>query len=191
MTEARIRAAKMADEEALLELAQQEMKAQEARDPRFRLREDAKDRYALYLRGRMRDLDSSLFAAEADGAVVGMAIGTVRKQDSFFEVRRFGYVSDLVVAPGVRRRGIGRQLYERVALWFRGMGIEVVRLHVAVRSPDAREFWRSLGAEEFLAEAWIDLEQPGAVPSASAGAEAAPGAMEPEIARGGRPAERG
>ena len=48
-------------------------------------------------------------------AMLGMAVGTVRKQDNFFELRRFGYVSDLVVAAGFRRRRVGRQLYERIA----------------------------------------------------------------------------
>jgi hypothetical protein len=35
--------------------------------------------------------------------------------------------------------------------------VDVVRLHVAVRSEDARSFWRSVGARDFLTEAWIDL----------------------------------
>lgn len=184
MTEIRIRAARMADEGSLLELAQREMKAQEERDPRLRLREDARDRYAVYLRGRMRDLDSSIFVAEGDGGIVGMAVGTVRKQDTFFELRRFGYVSDLVVAPAFRRRGVGRRLYERVALWLRGMGIVVVRLHVALRSPEARAFWKSLGAEEFLAEAWIEL-------GAAAAREEPAARLEAEPSRGGPGTDRG
>jgi hypothetical protein len=36
---------------------------------------------------------------------------------------------------------------------------------VATRSDEARGFWRSLGAEDFLAEAWIEL--PEALPPAA------------------------
>ena len=97
-------------------------------------------------------------------------------QDAFFETRRYGYVSDLMVIPELRRRGIGRLLWDRVALWCRSVGLAVVRLHVATRSPEARAFWQRVGAADFLAEAWIDLpstEQLAAARSAEAAAESA------------------
>lgn len=155
-----VRAAKSADEAEILSLAKDEMSAHERLDPRFRLRPDAMVRYSIYLRDRMREIDSAVFVAEEEGRVVGVAIGSMRVQDAFFETRRYGYVSDLMVAPDMRRRGIGRALWSRVALWFRSVGIGVVRLHVATKSPEARGFWKSAGAEDFLAEAWIDLPEP-------------------------------
>jgi GNAT superfamily N-acetyltransferase len=157
MSNCTVRAARAADEAAILAMAKDEMDAHERLDPRFRLRADAMGRYALYLRDRLREIDSAVFVAEADGRVVGVAIGSIRVQDAFFETRRYGYVSDLMVLPELRRRGIGRALWDRVALWFKSVGLGVVRLHVATRSPEARAFWRRVGAEDFLAEAWIDL----------------------------------
>lgn len=154
-----IRAARTADETAVLDIAADEMAAHERMDPRFRLRSDAKGRYALYLRDRMREIDSAVFVAEDEGMVVGVIVASIRRQDAFFETRRYGYVSDLMVVPDRRRRGLGRMLWERAVLWFRSVGIDVVRLHVSTRSPEARAFWRSAGAEDFLAEAWVDLPQ--------------------------------
>ena len=173
MSDVKVRAARMADEAEILALVREEMKAHERADPRFKLRADAGDRYAVYLRDRMRDLDSTVFVAELDGRIAGLGIGSIRKQETFFEVGRFGYVSDLVVAPALRRHGIGRVLFERISLWLRGLGIEVVRLHVATRSDSARAFWKSLGADEFLAEAWIDLRKVDA-PSGDESDEAPP-----------------
>lgn len=169
----KVRAAKSADEKGVLALAQAEMEEHVRMDVRFRLRDDAFSRYAVYLRDRMRDIDSSVFVAEDGERIVGLAIGTVRKTDSFFQAQRFGYVSDLMVSPGMRRRGVGRALYERTALWFRSLGIDVVRLHVAVESGEARAFWRSIGARDFLVEAWIDL------PAAVAPESDSPAAAEP------------
>ena len=154
-----VRAARAADEAAVLALAREEMSAHEKIDPRFLLRPDAMTRYALYLRDRMREIDSAVFVAEEEGKVIGVVIGSIRVQNSFFESRRYGYVSDLVVDPAARRRGVGRALWERVVLWFRSLDVSVARLHIATRSSDARSFWRSAGAEDFLAEAWIDLPQ--------------------------------
>jgi len=153
-----VRAVRTADEAAILELARQEMHAHEALDPRFRLRKDAVDRYALYVRGRVRDIDSNVFVAELGGVVVGMGIGSVRKQESFFEVQRYGYISDLVVSAEHRRRGVGRALFDRITLWCRGLGVGVLRLHVASKSEAARAFWKSVGARDYLVEVWIDLE---------------------------------
>jgi ribosomal protein S18 acetylase RimI-like enzyme len=161
MSEVKVRAARVADESLLLALVEEEMRAHEELDPRLRLRKDAADRYAVYLRGRMRDIDSSVFVAVHDDEVVGLAIGSIRKQDGFFVTQRYGYLSDVMVAPALRRRGIGRALYERVVLWFQGLGIDVVRLHVATRSDEARSFWHRIGAEDFMAEAWIDLKKSG------------------------------
>jgi ribosomal protein S18 acetylase RimI-like enzyme len=152
-----VRAARVADEDAILALAHAEMEAQARVDDRFRLRSDARARYALYLRDRMHHLDSAVFVAEEGESVVGLIIGSVRTRDSFFELRRFGYVSDLVVDPASRRRGIGCRLYHRVAEWLAGHGLTVARMHVAIRSESARAFWRAQGAEDFLAESWIDL----------------------------------
>jgi GNAT superfamily N-acetyltransferase len=174
MSELEIRAARPADEPMILEIMREEMKSQEALDPCFRLRPDAGDRYALYLRNRMRDIDSSVFVAVAGGKVLGVVVGSLRSQESLFDLRRFGYVSDLVVASTVRRRGVGRRLFERAAMWFRGLGIRVIRLHVACSSPEARAFWRALGARDFLVEACLELK-----PAAAAEPQPAPAAAEP------------
>jgi ribosomal protein S18 acetylase RimI-like enzyme len=167
MSDLEIRAARPADEPMILDLMREEMKAQEALDPCFRLRPDAGDRYALYLRNRMKDIDSSVFVALAGGKVLGVVVGSLRSQETLFELRRFGYVSDLVVASTVRRRGVGRKLYQRAAMWFRGLGIRVIRLHVASAGAEARAFWKALGARDFLVEACMDAEPaPVAEPAA-------------------------
>jgi len=169
-----VRAAKAADEREILRLIRAELLTQEAADPRFTLRPDASDRYAVYFRDRLRDLDSAVFVAEEGGRLVGMLVAAVRRQETLFELRRFGYVSDLVVQPESRRGGIGRRLHERAVSWFRTLGIDVVRLHVAARSDGARAFWKSLGAAEFLTEMWIGLG-PAPMAARETGAEASTG----------------
>ncbi|HMB69567.1 MAG TPA: GNAT family N-acetyltransferase [bacterium] len=185
MSDLEIRAARPADEPMIMELMREEMKAQEALDPCFRLRPDADSRYALYLRNRMSDNDSSVFVAVVAGKVLGVAVGSLRSQETLFELRRYGYVSDLVVSATVRRRGVGRKLYERVALWFRSLGIRVIRLHVASASEEARSFWKAIGARNFLVEACLELESAetaGPPPSAVPVAEKPATEPEPEPA---------
>jgi GNAT superfamily N-acetyltransferase len=154
-----VRAAKMSDEAGILGLARQEMAALEKMDPRFRLRPDSEGRYATYLRERSRDTDTGVFVAEENGRLIGLAIASIRSQNSFFEPSRYGYISDLLVLESERRRGIGTILFRRVIKWFRGQGITVARLHVASCNEAARSFWSSVGAGDYMVERWIDLSE--------------------------------
>ena len=129
------------------------------RHDRFHVGGDQRIDGLLHAGDRLREIDSAVFVAEEDGGIIGVAVGSIRVQDAFFETRRYGYVSDLMVLADHRRQGVGRALWDRVALWFRSLGVGVVRLHVAARSPEARAFWAKVGAEDFLAEAWIDLPE--------------------------------
>jgi ribosomal protein S18 acetylase RimI-like enzyme len=157
MTNVDVRAVRMSDEGEILALVREEMSALERIDPRFKLRPDAMGRYANYLRERTRELDSAVFVAEHEGRVVGLGIASTRGQATFFEPVRTGYISDLLVDPALRRRGVGTLLLDRMTKWFRGLGLEVVRLHVASCNEEARRFWRARGASDFLVESWIDI----------------------------------
>ena len=97
-------------------------------------------------RERSRDTDTGVFVAEENGRLIGLAIASLRSQNSFFEPSRYGYISDLLVLESERRRGIGTILFRRIIKWFRGQGITVARLHVASCNEAARSFWSSVGA---------------------------------------------
>ncbi len=175
MTDFNVRAAKPVDEPAVLALAQAEMDAHAFSDARFKLRQDAAPRYAMYLHNRMREIDSSVFVAERDGEIVGMVVASIRIQEAFFEPRRFGYVSDLVVVPSARRGGIGKALWGRTTLWFKGLGVGVVRLHIAATADAAVAFWKSIGGEPFLVETWVDLPALSEIPEAARSGSGAAG----------------
>ncbi len=176
MSDVVVRALKMSDEPELLALVREEMAALAEIDARFRPRTDAMDRYANYLRDRVREMDSAVFVAERSAKPVGFAVASVRRQASFFEPHRFGTISDVVVARSDRRRGIGTLLVERMRKWFEGVGVTVVRLQVASCNEPGRAFWRACGAEDYLVETWIDLTRTPPRRTASAALRsAAPG----------------
>ncbi|MAF26301.1 MAG: GNAT family N-acetyltransferase [Gemmatimonadota bacterium] len=156
-----VRGARLSDEDGLLALAEKEMVSQEALDARFAVRADARSHYVLYLRRQMRGPDSSVFVAcRTNGGkeeVAGLMVAGIRRQESIFELRRYGYISDLIVAEELRGRGVGRALYDKAGSWIAGHGVPVLRMHVASRSESARGFWRAMGATPFLEECWIDL----------------------------------
>lgn len=154
---ARVRAARMKDAEAIVALWRVMMDAHRQLDPRFRLRRDAENLFREDLRQRITDPLYCVRVAEAEGRVVGYAIGTERQNPPVLDVRRVGYIHEICVEPGLRRRGVGRALVEALLEWTRGRGLGVVLLRAADRNLHSLAFWRSLGWDAWTQEMWLEL----------------------------------
>jgi ribosomal protein S18 acetylase RimI-like enzyme len=93
--------------------------------------------------------DSRVLAAEASGEVIGFVAFHVLPR--FETDEHFARIVALVVDPGVRARGIGRQLMveaERIAAEEGAAFLEVTAGH---HRPDARKLFESLGYDAGLA----------------------------------------
>ena len=93
--------------------------------------------------------DSRVLTAEASGEVIGFVAFHVMPR--FETDERFARIVALVVDPGVRARGIGRQLMieaERIAAEEGAAFLEVTAGH---HRPDARKLFESLGYDAGLA----------------------------------------
>ena len=93
--------------------------------------------------------ESFVVAAEAAGEVIGFIAFHVMPR--FETDERFARIIALVVDPGVRERGIGRQLMaeaERVALAAGASFLEVTAGH---HRPEARKLFESMGYDAGLA----------------------------------------
>ena len=93
--------------------------------------------------------ESHVIAAEAAGEVIGFIAFHVMPR--FETDERFARIIALVVDPGVRERGIGRQLMaeaERVALEAGASFLEVTAGH---HRPEARKLFESMGYDAGLA----------------------------------------
>jgi ribosomal protein S18 acetylase RimI-like enzyme len=92
------------------------------------------------------DADATPFLAIAEGEPAGLIVFRFRRRlnHATFE----GWVSDLVVTKGHRRRGIGRALMAAAIAEWRLRGGHQVMLEVADGREAARELYRSLGFVE-------------------------------------------
>jgi GNAT superfamily N-acetyltransferase len=98
---------------------------------------------------RFSTAESRVLAAEASGEVIGFVAFHVLPR--FETDERFARIVALVVDPGVRARGIGRQLMveaERIAADEGAAFLEVTAGH---HRPDARKLFESLGYDAGLA----------------------------------------
>ena len=98
-----------------------------------------------------------MLVAEQQGDVVGYIIGHLAENPPIFELRHYGHVSDICVAPDRRRGGVGRKLFAALREWLHSYGLSVVQLSVAARNATSQAFWREMGFEEFTHKLWLEM----------------------------------
>ncbi len=99
-----------------------------------------------------------VFVAEEDGKLLGQTMGMMRDQVPVFESERYGYVTDIIVAPEARRCGVGEALFDALKAWFCEQGVSHLQLQVAHNNPTSQAFWRAMGCTDYMHTFWYDLE---------------------------------
>lgn len=98
---------------------------------------------------RFSTADACVLAAEASGEVIGFIAFHVMPR--FETDERFARIVALVVDPGVRARGIGRQLMTEAERVAREAGASFLEVTAGHHRPEARKLFESLGYDAGLA----------------------------------------
>lgn len=107
------------------------------------------DAYLDFMLARCAEWDGAVMVAEEDAAVVGFICVWARvPPDDPSEVRFSAHVSDLVVLPAWRGRGIGRTLLARGEAYARSRGAERLRIGVMAKNEGARRLYAGSGFRE-------------------------------------------
>jgi ribosomal protein S18 acetylase RimI-like enzyme len=112
-------------------------------DPRLRPGEEMADAYCDTIHARCREADGQVFVAEEHGGVVGFV--AVLARERFTELDdppgTYALITDLIVLPQCRRRGIARQLLERAEAAARAAGAPELRIGVLAQNAAARRLY--------------------------------------------------
>lgn len=152
MTAFRIRTALPADREGAIDLLR-ELNVFEAAITGDRLTDRAAaEAYYGELGQRLAKGQGRLLVAEAEGRLVGLLGFVVDDDDAHMipEVRRYGAVTDLVVAEGWRSRGIGRALLGEAERLTREAGLRRLSLGVLDGNHDAERAYRAFGFRPYV-----------------------------------------
>jgi GNAT superfamily N-acetyltransferase len=107
--------------------------------------------------------ETTLFVAESnklDGAIIGLVHVAVREAPDAPTLvsRRFGWISDIVVAKDWRRLGVGQLLAQRAEQWLLECGVREVRLWVWEFNEGAITFYEEMGYTTATRMMWKSLE---------------------------------
>lgn len=129
----------------------------EARDPRYRLSDDAPARWAADFREWTRSPLSRVWLAIDGGEAVGLLSAHLYEPAPTYRPMRMVHVTDLYLSPTVRGSGLGRRLVEEARTWGAAEGARQLRAGVLASNPDGRAFWEHLGADDFSVTVTIGI----------------------------------
>jgi ribosomal protein S18 acetylase RimI-like enzyme len=122
-----------------------------ARDPAFAVRPGAVGELPAAVESILRDPAAALWVwEERPGTVAGFCAAQHRTAPPASAERARVEITELAVAPGARRRGIGRALVGAALGWATAAGVGRVEVRVAARNPGGQAFWRALGFADFV-----------------------------------------
>lgn len=114
----------------------------------FNASEKGAEFYQQSIVSRLNDPNTRVLVAEEDGQVIGYVLGMIADiMAEVFQPIRSGFLADIYVQEDYRRRGIGKELVERLVLWFQSKDVAYYEWHVAQKNSKAVEFWESMGGE--------------------------------------------
>jgi ribosomal protein S18 acetylase RimI-like enzyme len=115
---------------------------------------DMADSYVELLLKRCSGTSGRLFIAEADQIVAGFVgvIARVAPNEPDEEATPYTYISDLVVLPAYRRRGIGSALLRQAEAYARERGMTLLRINVLARNQLAGRLYRAFGFSDYRIE---------------------------------------
>jgi len=152
----RVRPARASDREAVIPLWAEMMRVHHALDPRFRPVPNAERLFRENYARMVSDRNACVFVAERAAALVGYTAGTIRVMHELLEPRFVGYITDISVAPGARRAGVGGALVGALKTWYRERAIGVVLLRASSLNSASLGFWQAMGWSEHMREMWYE-----------------------------------
>lgn len=126
-------------------------------------RADAKEIAPEYLRhmfARCAETGGQVFVAEVEGAAVGFVSVWAKMESDEIEEKKheYAYISDLVVLPAHRGRGLGRALMRRAEDYAREQGATLLKIGVLARNEVARRLYNDCGFHEHEVVLWKELQ---------------------------------
>lgn len=115
------------------------------------------DGYGRYLASQIDDADTIVLVAEQAGQVVGYVYGTIEGVDYMALRGPAAVLHDVIVAPDVRRSGVGRGLVRAILDAFSAREAPRVVLSTAARNETARAFFEGLGFRPTMVELTREL----------------------------------
>lgn len=152
-----IRRAERGDEVALLGLWTQFLDEQSRLDGRFRIAEDAAERWRNDFPAAAKHDRRRIFVAERAGEMAGFITALRWAPPPIYELTSEVFVEEIYVRSDARDAHVGAGLLDAVKSWAGEIGANRLRLGALAENAEGRAFWEKQGANPFSITYTIEL----------------------------------
>lgn len=146
----KIRKATKADVPKILPVWRELMEMHAKLDPFFACRDSGEKAFCKFVTDNIREPNTCVLVAEADGRIIGYCQGKADKYPPILETVEYGQIMDFAVLETHRRRGLGRQMLEKLFEWFWARGLLRIEVRCSLHNEISRSFWRTMGFEPYM-----------------------------------------
>lgn len=97
------------------------------------------------------------YIAKYEGKVVGLIIGMIESNSRLELPNEIGYIGLLTVLKDYRRKGIGKELVDKLKDWFKEKKITEIELFTTINNEESRRFWDKSGYKVYLERRKINV----------------------------------
>ena len=96
----------------------------------------------------IQDKEYEMYVAYESGIVMGFILIVIKEHPEFYNVKRYGYIEEVVVDKNYRRNGIAKKMVRFVLKHYKKKGLKYVQIAAEIKLPIAIKAWESLGFKQ-------------------------------------------
>ena len=101
-----------------------------------------------YFKKHILDKNSLTQVAEDKGKIIGYAIGSITKAESYRIIKHFAELENMLIIKNYRGKGIGTKLILNFLQWAKNKGIKRTRMIASADNKEAIALYKKIGFKE-------------------------------------------
>lgn len=115
----------------------------------YQLEADYRDKFRHYISSFMNSQSQIIMVALDKEKIVGFIAGYIKPLFPWFQIKNVGHISFLVVQKNYQKRGIGRNLTNKLEKWFKEQNLQYIEVYTNEKNQSGVAAWTDYGFAPF------------------------------------------
>lgn len=111
----------------------------------------------FYIRNLPKRNFKYLVAENNKGKIIGYLSAHILKATPFVAPKKIGEILGCIVSKKYKRKGVGKQLVEKIIEWFEKNKVRHIEVEVHSKNKSGIAFWQKMGSKEYIKKMRFDL----------------------------------